>query len=103
MHLKDLISDYLKDIKIFKVFLLFKIMPTIDDKISRIKEKILGIVPETGQFPFILLHQVRRVLSGYEIAWSDMQVAFDQLYEEGRIAHKQNFSSTICRRAYKTG
>ena len=79
---------------------------TIENKISGklacLKETILNLIPPTGQYPMILINQARNKLFSYYIGWDDMQTAFDNLYNEGKIFERPDFTKTILKRAYKS-
>ncbi len=70
-------------------------------KMTRLRETILELIPQTGQYPYILLAQARERLP-YSVSWRDMQTTFDSLYNEGKIFERQDFTKTILKRAYKT-
>ena len=65
-----------------------------------LEQALLDLIPSSGQLPYILLHQVRR-RNKEDVTWGDMQVSFDQLYDQGEIYPKQKFSKSIIKRVYK--
>lgn len=72
-------------------------------RIEEISNTIEGLIPErTGQFPFILLHQVRARLPDYDLNWIDVQLAFNYLKTQGKVFPDQDFSHSIIKRAYKS-
>lgn len=71
------------------------------EDIDDLKGTLLNILPgRRGQYPFILMHQARAVL-GRSVAWGEMQLAFDELYDEDKTYPRQNFSRSILRIVYR--
>ena len=75
-----------------------KIEKTISDE--KLKDTITCLLPKSGQYPFLLLTWARVKLWESQINWNDLQIAFDSLYEEGRINGRHDFSKSILKRAY---
>lgn len=65
-----------------------------------LEKTILDLIPKTGQFPLILIRQVNSRLGRYP-SIGEMQVAFDSLYQEGKVHPKQNLRRTIVGRVYR--
>lgn len=80
-------------------------MTDLEDKTNRIKRSLLNLIPTSeqhswGQIPMILIHQVRGSLR-QNVSFAEMQIAYNQLYDERKVFPEQNFSQTILGRCYK--
>lgn len=75
----------------------------LKERLGALEETILTLTPETGQFPYILLHQASGRLGAYNANWLLMQLACDDLYQKGKIYPQQDFSKSILKRVYKNG
>ena len=78
----------------------------VREKLSQTRVEIIalvieGVIPETGQLPFIILSRVRATFSDWEIDFADMQLAFNYLRGQGRIFPEQDVSRSVRSRVYR--